>query len=168
MEEKRRMKPGLFIGSLIVPLAAGGIGTILSYDGIKRFAELNKPALTPPAWVFPIAWTALYILMGLAVYMLLTSDANRGIKKPALIFFSVQLVMNMFWPLIFFEGQAFLAAFIWLAMMWGAAIMAAVMFFRARTAAGLLLLPYIAWTAFAGYLNLAIYFMSITPMPLAG
>ncbi|MDE7293172.1 MAG: tryptophan-rich sensory protein, partial [Oscillospiraceae bacterium] len=100
---------------LIIPLAVGGLSAFLTKDGMEIFKTLNKPPLSPPGKLFPFVWTILYIMMGLASYIVLVS------KKPntlGLIAYGVQLFFNFFWSILFFNKQMYLFSFIWLVIMW--------------------------------------------------
>ena len=142
---------------ILIPLAVGGASAFLTRDGIQVFEWINKPPLSPPAWLFPVAWTILYVLMGIASYLVLVNEKNRG---PALTVYGIQLIFNFVWPIIFFNMEAYLLAFIWLAAMWILIIVTTIQFKKVSKAAALLLIPYILWVAFAGYLNFGIYLLN--------
>ncbi len=143
--------------SIVVPLAAGGLSALLTRNGMKEFGSLAQPPLSPPAWLFPVAWTLLYVLMGAACYLVWTAPK----KAPnALTAYGVQLFFNFFWSVIFFGIGNYLFAFIWLLLLWAAVLWTAVLFFRTKKSAGYLLLPYLAWVTFAGYLNLGVYLLN--------
>ena len=163
MKPLNRKRIVLLILCILVPLALGGISSVLTKDQMKIYHFLNKPPLSPPTWVFPIAWTILYLLMGLAWFRVLTSEADQKTKDTALLFFGLQLALNFFWSLVFFNASAYLVAFIMLMAMWVLIILCTIWFFRIDRKAGWLMVPYIAWTTFAAYLNLAVYILSITP-----
>lgn len=141
---------------LFLPLAAGGISSLLSvlpYTA-SGYTELQKPPLSPPAAVFPIVWTVLYLMMGLAAFLIFASGSE---KTGDLLFqFFVQLFVNLFWPFLFFRFQACFAAFVWLIFLWILVFHLTGELFRVRPAAGWLMVPYLLWISFAGYLNLAI------------
>ena len=163
---KTKLRPGLLALTIAIPLCVGGISAMLTGDMMKEYFFLNKPPLSPPGWVFPIVWTILYVMMGLASYLVITSGADRSLIVKALTFYGIQLVLNFFWSILFFNGSLFLWAFIELVAMWTVIIITTVLFFRASNPAGLLMIPYILWSTFAAYLNFAVYKLSITPMPL--
>lgn len=152
--------------SVLIPLAVGGLSSILTSDQMKIYHFLNKPALSPPGWVFPVVWTVLYILMGYAFFRVWTSNAEDGLKTAAVLLYFTQLLMNFFWSLIFFNQDHYLLAFVWLIIMLAFVIVCAIFFYKIDRTAGLLMIPYIAWGCFAAYLNLSVYILSITPMPL--
>ena len=96
-----RIKWKPFLLSLAIPLAAGGLGTLLS-GGMDTYGKLNQPPLSPPGWVFPIVWSILYLLMGYASYRIYVSEADREDKRKALTFYGIQLFLNFLWPVVFF------------------------------------------------------------------
>lgn len=142
---------------LFIPLAIGSISAFLTQDNMKIFQSLNKPTLSPPGWLFPIAWTILYILMAIASYLVLTT---KRANNHALIFYGIQLAFNFFWSIIFFNLDAYLFAFIWLVLLWLLIIKTAIGFYQTSKSAGLLMIPYIVWVTFAGYLNFSIYLLN--------
>jgi len=150
----------LLIICLVIPLAAGGIAALLTGGGMDVFETLNKPPLSPPGWLFPVAWTILYILMGIASYLVLEAGESQTITKRAIWLYGIQLVFNFLWPIFFFNLSAYLFSFIWLVVLWLLILATTVLFYRIRDIAGHLMLPYLAWVAFAGYLNLGIYLLN--------
>lgn len=148
------------IVSILIPLAVGGAAALIANGSFKGFEALNKPPLAPPAWAFPAAWTLLYILMGIAAYLVYCSEKYPGRIERALTFYAVQLFMNFCWTLIFFNLKLYLAAFIWLVLLWGAIAGTALLFRFISKPAGWLMLPYLAWVTFAGYLNLGVYILN--------
>ena len=145
--------------SWVIPLAVGGLATLLS-GGMDTYRVINQPPLSPPAWVFPLVWSALYIAMGEASYRVLTSGADKNQIKKALIAYGVQLFLNFLWPLFFFGGQMYLTAFIILILLWVAIFLTPRRFSRIDENAGDLLLPYLLWVTFAGYLNLGVFLLN--------
>lgn len=146
--------------SLAIPLAVGGISAFLTKDGMRQFTRLRQPPLSPPAWVFPVMWTILFLMMGLASYLVYTSGGRRGEKRSALWVYGIQLAVNFVWPILFFNLSWWLLAFFWLILLWLMILGMTVQFYRLRPGAGLLLIPYLAWVAFAGYLNFGIYLLN--------
>lgn len=157
-------------GAILLPLLIGISSSFLTSNAMMQFHFLNKPPLSPPAWLFPAAWTILYVLMGFASFLVLQTAGDRTIKMRGLIFYAIQLVFNFFWTILFFNGQMYLVSFIWLVMMTALIVLAAIDFFRINRLAGLMMVPYILWCCFAGYLNMGIYILSRTPsiMPRIG
>lgn len=151
---------GTLVIALILPLLVGGISAFLSMKGMAMYGEMAKPPLSPPPWVFSVAWTILYLLMGLASYLIMGSSKSPGIKTLALSIYGIQLVLNFMWSIIFFRWEEYLAAFIWLVVLWIAVIICAVMFYKINKVAAWLIIPYVLWLTFAGYLNLGAYILS--------
>ena len=145
---------------IAIPLIVGGVSALISGGGMRAFEELNKPPLSPPGWLFPVVWTALYVLMGIASYLVLVSGENELKVMSALKVYGLQLAFNFFWSIIFFNLESYLFAFVWLVALWILILLTMIKFFRIREAAGYLLLPYLAWVTFAGYLNLGIYLLN--------
>ena len=150
----------VLILSILLPLAVGGLSALLSAGSMQSFNMMAKPPLSPPGILFPIVWTILFVLMGIASYLVYTSDTPSEKKASALKFYALQLVVNFFWSIIFFSFKAYLFAFFWLILLWVLIVITIVKFWQADQKAALLLFPYIIWVTFAGYLNLAIYFLN--------
>lgn len=151
---------GALIIALFIPLAVGGISAALSAEGMAAYGNMNKPPLSPPAWLFPVAWTILYLMMGLASYFIFVSESSFGSKSLPLIAYAVQLAMNFMWSIVFFKWGNYLLAFIWLMIMWGLVIWGAILFSRISRLAACLLIPYILWLTFAAYLNMGAYILN--------
>lgn len=145
---------------IALPLAVGGLSAFLTQDSRSVFETLNRPFLSPPAWVFPVVWTLLYILMGTASYLVLVSGDPEGQIREALSVYGVQLAVNFFWSIIFFQQTMYLTAFFWLLLLLFLVVLTAVLFYGISKAAAYLLLPYTVWVAFAGYLNLSIWILN--------
>lgn len=156
------MKPNIkkLLIALAIPLAVGGLATVLTGGGMADYKNLVRPPLSPPGWLFPIVWTILYLLMGYASYRVATSDANPERIRRALILYAAQLALNFLWPIFFFGLQWRLAAFFILLALWGAILLTMRAFSDIDEKAGDLLLPYIIWVTFAAYLNLGTYFLN--------
>ena len=144
---------------LAIPLAVGGLGALLS-GGMSDYGAMVKPPLSPPGWVFPIAWSILYLLMGYASYRILESDASKEEIKKALFLYGIQLLANFIWPLLFFGGGWFLLSFFWLILLWVLIYLTIRAFSNIDETAGNLLIPYILWVTFAAYLNFGIYLLN--------
>ena len=142
-----------------IPLAVGGLAALLS-GGMGSYKVMNQPPLSPPGWVFPIVWTILYLLMGEASYRVLTSGEDMALIRSALKAYIVQLALNFIWPLVFFGGQMYLLAFIILIALWIAIFITLRRFSPLDETAGNLLLPYLLWVTFAGYLNFGVYLLN--------
>lgn len=146
------MKWKKFIGALALPLAVGGLASLLS-GGMDIYTVLNKPPLAPPGWLFPIVWSILYLLMGYASYRILEAEAGEEERRKALLLYGAQLIANFIWPLLFFGGMWLTASFLWLILLWIFILLTLRTFATIDEIAGNLLIPYILWVTFAGYLN---------------
>ena len=166
-ETGKKVRIFALITALLIPLLVGGFSAFLTADNMKIYQNMNRPPLAPPGWVFPVAWTILYILMGIASYLVWSSETEIGRKRTALRFYVSQLVMNFFWSTLFFTYARVLIALIWLLVMWVLVLICAIRFYRIHHAAGWMMGILLLWTTFAAYLNAACYAMSITPMPIA-
>lgn len=140
---------------IAIPLAVGGLAALLTIDSMQAFDNLKQPPLSPPAWLFPVVWTILYILMGIATYFIATSDKTYRARS-ALTVYGIQLAFNFLWSIVFFNLEAYWFAFVWLVLLWVLIIITTVLFYRISKPAGYLLIPYLIWVTFAGYLNFAI------------
>ena len=144
---------------LLIPLAVGGLATLLS-GGMSDFGAINQPPLSPPGWVFPIVWTVLYLLMGYASYRVVTSGAEPTQITKALRLYGAQLALNFLWPIVFFGFDWYLVALIVLIALWVLIFLTIRAFSKIDEKAGDLLLPYLLWVTFAGYLNLGVYLLN--------
>ncbi|MBQ9737728.1 MAG: tryptophan-rich sensory protein [Clostridia bacterium] len=145
---------------ILIPLAVGLLSAFFTRGNMMLFDQIVKPPLVPPAWVFPVVWSILYVLMGIASYIVYQSDAPQNEIKKALAVYAAQLVVNFFWSIIFFNLQAFLFAFYWLVLLWILVVATTILFWQIKRAAGILLLPYLVWVTFAGYLTYAIFLLN--------
>lgn len=139
---------------LAIPLAVGGFAAFLTKDAMAQFALVNKPPLSPPGWLFPVVWTVLYLLMGYASYLVVRSDHSQ--KCSALILYAAQLFVNFFWSILFFSLEVYWFSFFWLLLLWLLIFLSIRVLRPISKLAAALLLPYLAWVTFAGYLNFGI------------
>ena len=143
------------VACLALPLAVGALAGFLTRDSMSIYAQMPKPALSPPAWVFPVVWSILYVLMGLASYLVLVTPCVHLEQQRALRSYGWQLLLNFLWPLLFFGAQLCFVALLCLLLLLVSVFITAWRFYHIRPWAGYLLLPYILWLLFAAYLNLA-------------
>ncbi len=142
--------------AIAIPLAVGALSAFLTMGSMEHFASLEQPPLSPPGWLFPVVWTVLFALMGIASYLVFESGAPAEKKSAALRVYALQLAFNFLWSILFFNLDMYWAAFVWLLALLVLIIITTVMFYRIRPAAAYLMIPYIAWVTFAAYLNVAI------------
>lgn len=144
---------------LAIPLAVGGLATLFS-GGMSGSQIANQPPLSPPGWVFPVVWTVLYLLMGYASYRVWISGAEKTQIQKSLRLYGAQLALNFLWPIIFFGFDAYLLAFAVLIGLWVLIFLTIRAFSKIDETAGNLLLPYLLWVTFAGYLNIGVYLLN--------
>lgn len=146
----------IYAKSILIPVIVGGIvGLVIS--GSIDYNNLQKPPLSPPSILFPIMWTILYILMGVS-YGILKSKylVDPDTKK----IYYLQLFVNALWSIFFFTFKWRLFAFLWIILLDILVIVMIIRFLKNNKLAGVLQIPYLLWTLFASYLNLAIYLLN--------
>jgi benzodiazapine receptor len=154
----RRKKIEILIISILTPLLVGFTSSILSNNARNSYMELIKPPLSPPGIIFPIVWTILYILMGIASYFIFIDTSEY--KNKALQLYRISLIFNFFWSIIFFRLELYLLAFVWLLVLIYIIINMIILFYKIKPLAAYLLIPYLVWCLFAAYLNLGIYILN--------
>ena len=142
--------------SIAIAELVGVLSSLLAGNSSSFYQALPLPPLSPPGWVFPVVWTILYALMGVAAYLIYSAEADAERKRTALTFYVVQLAVNFLWSIVFFRFQLF-----WLsvAVILLLDVLVALTILRFRPiskAAAYLLLPYLAWILFATYLNIGV------------
>lgn len=148
------------IKNIAIPLGGGALAGFLTKNGVEKFnATAAKPVFMPPGWLFPVAWSILYILMGIAAYYVETATPLADRKK-AMTLYYIQLALNFAWSFIFFSARKYLLALIWVAAMLGVIVATTAEFYKLNKKAGYLMIPYNIWTAFAMVLNFAVWMMN--------
>jgi tryptophan-rich sensory protein len=147
--------------AVVVPLAIGGLSGFATSRGVETwYPTLAKPSFNPPAWVFGPTWTMLYILMGVALFLVWRQGLGTPGVRLALTLFAVQLTLNGLWSILFFGLQSPAWAFAEILVLWLAIIATLWAFRRVTQAAGWLLVPYLAWVSFAAVLNGSIWILN--------
>ena len=145
---------------ILLSEAVGALAGWLTEGGMREYERAAaKPPLTPPGMVFPIVWAVLFLLMGIGAARVSLS-ARSPARTRSLWLYCVQLLVNFFWSIVFFNFQSFAFAFWWLVFLWLLILWMTVSFLRADRAAGLLQLPYLVWVAFAAYLNCGVWLLN--------
>lgn len=144
---------------IVIALIAGGIGALLG-GNMKDFNDVIKPSFTPPAIVFPIAWTILYILMGISSYLICCNKTDKKFISDACKSYVLQLVVNILWTLIFFRFNMYFIAFIWILLLIALVINMIIKFYKIKPLAAYLQIPYLLWLVFASILNFFIYVLN--------
>ncbi|MDE7268287.1 MAG: tryptophan-rich sensory protein [Lachnospiraceae bacterium] len=156
---RTKWKP--YVISVAIALAVGALSAFLTRNNVNIYRYINKPAFAPPAIVFPIVWTILYVLMGISSARIWLQKENHPFEvMDALLSYAIQLILNFFWAIIFFNMQTFLFAFIWLVVLWVAILKMIFKFSLLDKIAAYLNIPYVLWVTFAGYLNFMIYLLN--------
>jgi tryptophan-rich sensory protein len=152
---KQTWKPYLF--GILFTEAVGGLAALLTRDATEIYnSTIVKPALSPPAIVFPIVWAILYALMGIGAARVWMTPLSPA-RKRSLRLFLVQLGFNFFWSILFFNFQAFGLAFFWLAALWILIVRMTLSFYEVDRLAAWLQVPYLLWVLFAAYLNFGVW-----------
>lgn len=150
----------LLLLSIGISEGAGLLSAIVTGGQMDQYGQMPRPALAPPGWVFLIVWTILYLMMGVAAYLVATEGVRGPERRRALLLYGAQLVVNVLWPLLFFRFEAYWVAFFWLLLLWYLVLMTTAAFDRISPLASKLMIPYLLWITFAGYLNLSIAIMA--------
>jgi benzodiazapine receptor len=155
------VQPIKLAASVVLSLLAGFIGSFFTTSKIAGwYAGINKPSFTPPGWLFAPVWTALYVLMGIALYLVWRKGlATKGVKVAIAVFFA-QLVLNALWSYAFFGAESPLAGLVVIVGLWAMIVASIAAFAPISAIAAWLLVPYILWVSFATVLNASIYFLN--------
>ena len=146
------MKRSPLLVSLLISLGTGVIAGFLTFGSMAQYQEMYHPPLAPPGWVFPVVWLFLYTLMGIASYRIYLKNP----KAEALKLYLIQLAVNFFWPVFFFNLGWQLFAAVWLLVLWYLVFVMIKEFARIDEGAARLMIPYLVWLTFAAYLNIVI------------
>jgi translocator protein len=151
----------ILIGSILIPLMVGYIGAIVTLAQITTwYSTLSKPWWSPPNWLFGPVWTTLYLLMGIALFLVWREGLHRRDVRFAILIFGVQLALNLLWSVVFFSFHALFGSFIIVMLLWLAILANIIAFLIISKWAGLLLVPYILWVSIASYLNYSVYLLN--------
>lgn len=161
MKKETKKQILTFVIAIAIPLAAGGLSAFLTKDNMNIYSELNTPPLSPPSFLFPVVWTALYVLMGISSGIIwLKRKDDKNTAENALLFYAASLVFNFIWSLIFFNFRLYLFSFVWLLILLALIIFTVIGYRKLSPLAAYLQIPYILWVAFAGYLNFGIWLLN--------
>lgn len=155
----KKIKP--YVISIAIALAVGGLSALLTAQNMNIYDRIITPPLSPPPILFPIVWTILYTLMGVSSARIYIKDKEQNIDvSSTLLVYALQLAVNFFWSIIFFNMQAFLFAFIWIILLWLLIIVMIKRFYEIDPLSAWLQIPYLLWVTFAAYLTFAIYILN--------
>ena len=151
------MRKPKYLPWILAVEVTGVLSGLLSRQGMQVYTEMiHKPALSPPGVLFPLVWTILYALMGIGAARI-EASADSDLRSRALNVFAVQLVVNFFWSLIFFNARAYGFALVWLLLLWVLIIAMILLFWPVDRLAAMLQIPYLLWVTFAAYLNYGVW-----------
>ncbi len=146
----------IYIKSILIPVILGGIVGLIISKSID-YNSLEQPLLSPPSILFPLVWTILYILMGVSYGIL----KNKGLTdKDVDLIYYLQLAVNLIWPIAFFLLKFRIFAVIWIIILLILIIFMIISFYKKEKISGILQIPYLIWTLFATYLNIAIHILN--------
>lgn len=149
--------------SVAVCLFIGFGGSLVTTPSISTwYTTLNKPSFNPPNWIFGPVWTTLFILMGIAAFLIWNEGLKKKPVKNALAIFVVQLVLNFFWSLVFFGWHMPVLAFAEIIVLWIMILLTITKFRKLSKTASNLLIPYLAWVSFAAILNLSVAVLNLS------
>jgi len=155
----KKIKP--YIISVAIALGVGALSALFTMNNMDIYDRIQTPPLAPPGILFPIVWTILYTLMGISsARIYIAGQENGEDTKKALQIYAIQLVVNFFWSIFFFNAEAFLFSFIWILLLWVLIIKMIKEFNEIDSLAAKLQIPYLLWVTFAAYLNLAIFILN--------
>jgi tryptophan-rich sensory protein len=144
--------------ALALPQLAGFFGSLFTTPAITGwYAELNRPSFAPPNWIFAPVWTLLFLLMGIAFYLVWQTPVKKKkklVKKEAILAFSTQLLFNVLWSMVFFAQQQLFFAFLEILILWNLIVITILRFEKIKPLAAYLMIPYLFWVSFAAILNL--------------
>ena len=147
-----------FIIAVLIPLAVGSLAGYFTASSVNGwYTTLVKPSFNPPNWLFAPVWTSLYIMMGIALFLVWNSGAAEDVKRTAVTLFIVQLVLNFLWSFVFFYAQQPGWALVNIILMWIFIFLTILWFGKISSLSAWLLVPYICWVSFAIVLNFAIW-----------
>ena len=146
--------------SLILPLGVGAIAGIFTAKAVPEwYASLNRPSFSPPNWVFGPVWTALYILLGISLFLIWKLDSGKE-RNLAIFVFLLQLLLNFGWSFIFFYSKMIGFALFEIILLWMSIVIMLFLFYKIKPIATYINIPYFLWVTFATILNSAYYFLN--------
>jgi tryptophan-rich sensory protein len=147
--------------SMAAPLLVGGLSSMATAQGVKEwYPSLVKPSFNPAPWIFGPVWTFLYILMGISTFLVWQKGWDNNLVRTALVGFSLHLILNGLWSILFFGMKSPGLAFVEIIILWFAILVTLVLYWRVTTVAGVLFLPYAGWVMFAAVLNGSIWILN--------
>ena len=156
-----KSKTKTYVWCIVLTLAIGALSAIITMGNMDVYNDIIKPPLAPSGFVFPIVWTILYTLMGISLALVINKGRNKGVYTlPAIRTYVLQLAVNFFWSIIFFNMRAYFLSFVWLILLWFLIVDMIFRFYKISKLASYINIPYFLWVTFAGYLNFMIYILN--------
>ncbi len=154
-KNKTKFNLGKFLLCILITEGIGILGSFFTATSVKTWyvTDVIKSSFNPPSWVFGPVWTLLFLLMGIALYLVWNHKNN-------LFWFWVQLILNFFWSVLFFGLRSPTLAFYEILILWLAILMTIIRFWQYKKSASILLWPYLAWVSFATFLNYSIMILN--------
>lgn len=149
------------IKSILLPVLTGLLAGLLIKDNINVYDVLVKPPFSLPGNLFPVVWIVLYVLMGVSFFLLKQSGAPENEIREGKLYFYIQLFFNFLWPIVFFNFKLPFVAFLLLIALFVFTAITVIKFYQANKLSGILLLPYLFYIVYAGYLNFAIWYLNL-------
>lgn len=156
-----KFKPVAFLINIVITLGIGALGGLATSESVKTwYPTLNKPSFNPPNWLFAPVWTSLYILIGIAAYLVwIKRDKIAHFPRVLAIYF-IQLILNLCWSFIFFSLHEIGFALFEIIILLIVIVVNAIAFFKIDKWAGYLFIPYILWVSFASFLTYSIFMLN--------
>lgn len=152
----KKINAGRLILSISIPLVAGFLGTVFTTPAVQSwYLTINKPTWNPPSWLFGPVWTTLFILMGIALYLVWSAKMSDKVRL-GLKMFAAQMVLNVLWSVFFFGMGSFWLAFGEILILWLFILKTMMAFAKVNKTAAWLFLPYLLWVSFASFLNFTV------------
>ncbi|WP_231491501.1 TspO/MBR family protein [Pedobacter sp. Leaf170] len=156
-----KFKPLALILNIALTLGIGALGGIATANSVKTwYLTLNKPSFNPPSWLFAPVWTTIYILIGIAAYLVWVKRDTIVHFPRTVAIYAIQLILNLCWSFIFFYFHEIGFALAEIIMLLIMIIINAITFYKIDKLAGLLFIPYILWVSFASFLTYNIYILN--------
>lgn len=146
---------------IAIPLIVGGISGFLIRNNVYIYDVLIKPPFALPNFLFGIVWGVLYLTMGIGLYLFVKSAANKDTIADGVTLFAFQLLLNFFWPIVFFNLEIFFTAFLLLVALFIFVAITVSTFYNVRKSSGIILIPYLLFLVYAGYLNFGVWYLNM-------
>ena len=140
--------------NILLSVGTGLLSSFVTGNFSALYQDVNHPVFVPPAWLFPVVWSILYVLMGISAYII--GESNSDMKSFALRVYYLQLAVNFLWSPLFFVFKLYWFSFFWLLFLWLLVLVMIIRFFKINKLAAYLQIPYLIWLTFAAYLNFSV------------